>query len=182
MRNAVRNDRLTIGELIAELGERTAVLATIFLCSPFLTPVPTAGLSTPFGAVVAALGVSLALGRPIRLPRRWMERRISPRQAAVLMKAAEVVVTRALRWARPRGKWATHPLFEKACGAGIVLCGLALALPLPPGGNAAPSFAAILFAVAAIAGDGVLAVLAMLLTIVTGGLVAFLAYAIWSIL
>ena len=48
----------------------------IFLALPFVTPVPLPGFSTPFGLVIALLGLRMALGLGLALPQRFTERKL----------------------------------------------------------------------------------------------------------
>lgn len=177
LRVLVDGSDLTVGELLETMGERGYALLVMLLCAIFLTPIPLPGLSTIFGAAVFALGTSLSLQVRPWLPVSWQRRRISSRQALSLIAAAERIMGHAKGWARPRGDWAKGPRFHRFCGIGVAVCGLILALPLPPGGNFMAALGAVLFSIAMLARDGVFALYGALAMILSG---AFVALVFWS--
>src|SRR5690242_7220887 len=61
---------VTLGQLIGALNERGHALLVLLFVVPFLQPLPLPGVSTVLGAVVAVVGLQMALGRPPWLPQR----------------------------------------------------------------------------------------------------------------
>lgn len=182
LRAEVEDNDLTVGELLDVLGERGYALAVVLFCAVFLTPVPLPGLSTVFGAAVIALGVGLTLGIQPWLPTGWKSHRVTAKRVGDLITAAERIAHRAGGWARPRGAWALRPIFPRACGTGIVACGVILSLPLPPGGNFTPALGCVLFAVAILARDGLFAIYGALAMALSGGILAFILWGAWRAL
>lgn len=146
---------ITIGEMLdrtrhAGFGFIAALLALIAI--PFM------GLSTPFGLAVAFLGAQMTAG----LPRPWLPQRV--RRHNVSMATLRWLGERLARWTgglervtRPRFTFMAEGPFWTACGVGLVLQGLGLALPLPiPGSNWLFVVPVVLYGVALLECDGLL--------------------------
>ena len=145
-----------LGEVTDLLGERAYSLFIFVLVLPFLTPVTLAGLSTPFGAVIACLGLGLMAGRPPWLPAGLRGRRLTPQFFGRILRAAEQIIRLVGRQLRPRlPAMVAGRLARRGVGAAIVLAAGLLALPLPiPLTNTLPALAILCLAAALIAGDG----------------------------
>ncbi|MEK8022790.1 MAG: exopolysaccharide biosynthesis protein [Candidatus Hydrogenedentota bacterium] len=179
LRADIEGHDLTLGELLDAIGERGYALLVVLFCAIFLSPIPLPGLSTLFGAAVIALGAGLALGAPAWLPASWKIRRVPEKRAIVMLEFAEKILHRAGGWARPRGSWAAHPYFIRFCGAGIVICGIFLALPMPPGGNFVPALGCVLLSIAILARDGLFALYGIIVMMLSGAIVAVVSFAAW---
>lgn len=118
--------------LVERLAARGHALLALFLVLPFLQPVPLVGLSTPIGLAIALLGLFMALGKPPWLPRRWLERELSPTVVKRIAGMGQRLLVRAERFIKPRGRWLhTHPWANAIAGTIIAISGVELALPLP---------------------------------------------------
>jgi hypothetical protein len=84
---------LTVGELLARLGE-PGLLALCVVCTvPFLLPVSIPGSSTPFGLLIALIGVGVAANRIPWLPQWLLLRKLQGRRwAKVLIGAARLTL------------------------------------------------------------------------------------------
>ena len=145
------------------LGEFTDVLQLrgynallLFLAFPFVTPVPLPGVSTPFGLVIALLGLRMALAQQPWLPEHLKARELPRRFLPKLLLTASRMFTRLEKLLKPRLLYPEFPAaFQRASGVIIILCGLLLLLPLPvPFSNAFPAFTIILLAAAGLERDG----------------------------
>lgn len=102
-----------------------------------LIAIPFVGVSTPFGLLVAGLGVQLTLALPHPWLPRWLARRQLPPQAIGRVRE---LVERRFAWLdrrmHPRAFALTRGLGRRIAGLMIALMGIGLALPLPiPGSN-----------------------------------------------
>lgn len=145
------------------LGEVTDVLQLrgynallLFLTFPFVTPVPLPGFSTPFGLVIALLGLRMALAQHPWLPERLTAHELSGRLLPKVLLGASRVLGRLEKMLKPRLFYPEYPaLFQRVSGILILLCGLLLVLPLPvPFSNSMPALAIILLAAAGLERDG----------------------------
>jgi hypothetical protein len=148
---------LTLGELTHRMHHAGFGLIVLFVCVPFLQPLPLAGLSTVFGVFIAFQGLQLVRGRPEpRLP-AWLARRsLETKTLHLLLGAARRFFSLADRFTRPR--WRPLAANERAVGAAWVLCGLALALPFPiPMSNMICATPVALLSLALLEEDGLIA-------------------------
>lgn len=152
---------VTLGELSARLGREGIGLLSFLISLPFLQPVPLAGLGTPLGLMLVALGVQLACGHdaPV-LPRFVRERRLERATVDRLLGAAERLFGALERVARPR--WPAVARSPRAYGAAIVLLGLVFALPVfVPFGNPLSAAPLALIGLAMLEDDGLLGALGL---------------------
>ncbi len=145
-----------LGELTDALQLRGYDALLLFLAFPFITPVPLPGFSTPFGLMIAGLGLRMTLGQKPWLPERLKARELSSRYLPKLLLTASRMFRRLEKVLKPRLLYPDYPVaFQRASGALIVICGLLLLLPLPvPFSNAFPALTIILLAAAGLERDG----------------------------
>lgn len=153
---------LTLGELVGRMHHSGFGLIVIFICLPFLQPLPMGGLSTVLGPFVALLGVQLARGRKeLALPSWISKRRLEAKTVHLLLGAARWFFGLAEKISRPR--WRALARNERAAGAGIALSGALLSLPFPiPLSNVICAGPATLLALGVLEDDGLLAALGWL--------------------
>jgi hypothetical protein len=171
--------RVTLRELMERLHGRGYTLLLMVLALPFCTPIPLPGLSTPFGLVIALIGLRLSLRLDPWLPARLLDTSLPPRFFASLLHAGERIV-RLLEWGlRPR--WTAlldQGLLHHAYGLVILVCGLLLLLPLPiPLSNGLPALTVVLIACAMLERDGYCAVAGVAVFAVS---VTFFAALLWG--
>lgn len=119
---------LTLGELSARLGEDGFALLVVFLCLPFLQPIPLGGLSTLVGAYLALAGLRHAAGRRSTWMPGWVaRRRIEEKTLRAVLTLAQRLFALVERFSRPR----LVALARRHELAGLVIAGLALILLLP---------------------------------------------------
>ena len=131
-------ERIPVRALVEHLSGRGNALLAFFLVLPFLQPVPLPGVSTPFGIAVVLLGTAMALGKPLWLPRRWLDHEL---------RSAHVV---------------------RIAGVVIAVSGAELALPLPIAfTNTLPALAIVATAIGLLEEDALLAVVGEALFLVS---------------
>lgn len=148
---------ITLGELAARLGDDGFALLVIFLCMPFLQPVPLGGLSTAVGLYIALAGAQHASGRQVPwIPAFLARRRLEEKVLRGLLGAAERFFGLIERFSRPR----LQALARRHDLMGGVIAAMAalLLLPLPiPFSNMSCAVAMVLLAIGHLEKDGVLA-------------------------
>src|SRR5436190_21746461 len=95
-------ESVTLREVMAVLHGRGYVLLLMLLALPFATPIPLPGLSTPFGFVIALIGVRLALGQKPWLPSHLLDTRLSPKFFVKVFAAARKILRGFEYLLRPR--------------------------------------------------------------------------------
>lgn len=173
---------LAIADLLDRLQTRSWPVVLLVVVVPFTTPVPTMGLSAPFGLGAAAIGIGLALGRTPRLPRRVREARVPPLLTTGMTRAAEALVARLEYWVRPRMRGlATSGPALLTTGIAIAVAGFLLALPLPiPFSNALPAWTILFLAAGLLTEDGVLSLIGWAIAAATVVAFAVLGWLAWS--
>ena len=145
-------ERISIGDLVAALGDRALGALLFIFAFPNVLPVPP-GTSTLLGAPLIFLAAQLMLGRAPWLPAVVSRRSLLQADFAVLVRRVVPWLQRAERLLRPRLTWAAWPPMEYALGAVCLLMALVLVLPIPLG-NMLPALAISLMALAVLERDG----------------------------
>lgn len=153
---------MTLGELTRRMRHAGFGLIVLFVCVPFLQPLPLAGLSSVLGVFIALQGVQLLRGRTEPHLPGWLARRsLEAATLLLLLGAARRFFALADRLTRPR--WRALAANERAVGAAMALCGALLALPFPiPLSNMICASPAALLALALLEEDGLIALLGWL--------------------
>ena len=163
---------ISIGALVAAFGHRGLALLSAVVSTPFLLPIPIPGLSSVLCWIVIFSGASIAVGRLPKLPERWIEKQITfPSQ---LFERLEGYAEKMERFIKPRFYPKNH-LFDRLVGVVIILAGIILGLPLPPGGNFLPAVSIILLCVGYLEADGVAVFLGVAILLGMVGALIFLA-------
>jgi hypothetical protein len=149
-------ETVTLREIMAVLDGRGYMLLVMLLALPFITPIPLPGLSTPFGLVIALIGMRLALGLKPWLPARLLDRPLSPKLFARVFAAARKVIRGFELFLKPRLPWLTgSPVRLQLHALPIFLSALLLLLPLPvPFSNLLPALSILLIAAGLLERDG----------------------------
>jgi hypothetical protein len=154
--DAFAHREVTLGEIIELMHQRAYSFLLLVIALPFATPVPLPGLSTPFGLVIAFIGLRIACGLKPWLPARLLQVQLPARWLPKVFKATERPVQWMERFLRPSMQHLVEPpLMRQVHGVMILACGLMLLLPLPiPFTNMFPATAVVLLACAMLESDG----------------------------
>ena len=149
-------ENVTMREVIALIHGRGYVLLVLLLALPFCTPIPLPGLSTPFGLIIAIVGVRLVFGAKPWLPSRLLDTRLPPATFARVFAVTRRIILGFERLLRPRLLWVTgSSLHAQLHAVPIVICAIFLLLPLPvPFSNAIPAWGIMLIAGGLLERDG----------------------------
>lgn len=175
---ALRTDRerISIGDLLAALGDRALGALLFIFAFPNVLPVPP-GTSTLLGAPLVFLAAQLMLGRTPWLPAFVSRRSLLQADFAALVRRVVPWLQRAERLLRPRFTWAVLPPMEHALGAVILLLSLVLVLPIPLG-NMLPALAISLMALAVLERDGLWALAGLFIAVVSAVVVSGVVFAL----
>lgn len=172
----VESGKVTVGELFEELGRGSPYLLMALLAIPFAHPLPTYGLSLPFGLAIVMLAIGgLRNERTHKLPENIAGQKISPKAAGILRVSAHL--SRFFeRLMAPRWQWALwHPVVALVA---IMISGLLLMLPLPiPFTNMTSGLSATLIALAMLYRDGLAMIIASLVFV---GTLVFFGFLGWG--
>jgi hypothetical protein len=153
--DAFAHREVTLGEIITIMHQRAYSFLLLVIALPFCTPIPLPGLSTPFGLVIAFIGLRIACGMKPWLPDRLLRVRLPAKWLPRVFR----VVERPVRWLerilRPSAGFLMQGVFGHLLGVMILVCGLLLLLPLPiPFTNMLPAICVALLACAKLENDG----------------------------
>jgi len=145
---------VTLGQISHRMAGREIGMLLLVVSTPFLIPIPTPGLSTPFGLALALLGLRYLWGSDFHLPRLIRDHELSPKTLRIFRRTL-LALSRKVEWmVHPRLDYMLRGQGRIVVGVSIVSASLALAVP-GPGSNVVPALALILLALGVLARDGV---------------------------
>ena len=149
-------ETVTLREVMRVLQGRGHVLLMMLLALPFCVPLPLPGVSTPFGMVIALIGMRLALGAKPWLPARLLNLRLPPTIFVKVFAVTRKIILAFERLLRPTFPWVTAtPRRNQLHALPIVACAVMLLLPVPvPASNTLPAWGIILTCAGLLERDG----------------------------
>ena len=162
---------MSLGELLAVIGDEGLLVLSILLTLVFLIPVSIPGVSTVFGAAILLVGLSRVSGRPLWVPEKLAARQLPADRLRPALAGGMSWVRRLERISRPY----RMPALVDGRAVGLVnnlafiFAALLLMAPFGfvPFSNTIPAIALLLYAVGFIQRDGVAVLLGHLATIGT---------------
>src|SRR5262245_42781306 len=151
---AVARERVSVGEIVAALGDRgLGVLIAIFAIPNMLpAAVPFGNVMLGIAPLVFAIHLACGFDR-LMLPDSIANRSISARSLKALLPRVAAVLSWFERLLKPRFPAVTGPHFERAIGVICVVLALITMLPLPFAHNL-PALALVLIGLGLIERDG----------------------------
>ena len=166
----------TLDLILTCLAKRGYATLLVLLSLPFCLPIQIPGFSTPFGIVLALIGLRIAFGRRIWLPQMVLQKKISYPVLEKVTKNAIKIAQKLSFLTATRLTWLSQsPVVQVVNGLLIFILSLFLALPLPiPFTNLLTAVPILIFGFAILEDDGVLLLIAYVLTLVCFGFYAWL--------
>lgn len=130
LQQQAENKNLSCQEILDILATQGPTVAIILLSLPFCLPIQIPGLSTPFGLMIASLGIQMLLGKKLWLPKKMLSRKISSSFLLQVTAKVQTFLATATKWIHPRCLW-VFCVPSPVHGGVICLLGCLLALPLP---------------------------------------------------
>lgn len=179
------SDRVSIGNLLAALGDRAIGALMFVFAAPNVVPAPP-GLSGILGAPLVFLAAQLMLGMKPWLPGVITRRSIARNDLQTLVRRLSPWLARAEKLLRPRWSVLTRPPFEYAVGLLCFVLAVVIVLPIPLG-NILPALALSMLALGVLERDGLwviagTATAAFALTVVSGVLWAMVQAALYLVM
>lgn len=167
---------VTVREVVESFRGRAYMALLLLLSIPFCTPVVIPGLSTPFGVMIASIGLRMTFRRKPWLPRALMDFQLPHRVFPSLLRAANRLVRGIEKVSKQRHEGIIDsPALQHLAGFCVFCCGAVLCLPLPiPLTNLLPALAIVCLSMAAIGRDGALAIAGYVASLLTALFFAFL--------
>jgi hypothetical protein len=162
-------ERISVGDLLATLGDRAIGALMFFFAAPNILPVPP-GVSTLLGAPLLFLSAQLMLGMRPWLPGVVTRRSISREDLATLVRRIVPWLAKAEKLLKPRAPVLVRPPVEYFVGLVCLVLAAVLMLPIPLG-NTLPALAISLLALGVLERDGVWIGIGLLASAVAGTVV-----------
>jgi len=160
---------ITLRQLLDCLRERGLLALCMVLTLPFLLPMSIPGSSTPFGLVIALIGLGVAAGKVPRLPGRLVDSPIAAEHLQPVLEKGSWLFARIERWTCKRlplltAGWA----MERANALIMVFSAVLLMFPLPlPLSNTLPAYGVLFLAAGSLERDGCLVLLGYLMVLLS---------------
>jgi len=167
--NDTSRERISVGDLLAALGDRAIGALMFFFAAPNILPVPP-GVSTLLGAPLLFLSAQLMLGMRPWLPGIVTRRSLSRDDLATLVRRIVPWLAKAEKLLRPRVSVLVRPPVEYFVGLVCLVLAAVLMLPIPLG-NTLPALAISLLALGVLERDGVWIAIGLFASVVAGTVV-----------
>lgn len=170
--------RISLGDLVAALGDRGYAILMLVFALPNLSPVTIPGLSAVFGLPLAGIALQMALGRPRPWLPRWLLRRaIARADFARLVNPCLPRLRRIEALMRPRWSDLASRPAEPFLGVVCLLLALLLSLPIPFT-NVAIAVPLCLIALGILERDGLWVIAGLAASLTAGGLAIWFGWAL----
>lgn len=142
LRREISEGDLTLGEIFDILKTNGHDLVILFLCLPFLQPIPLLGLSTPLGALMIVGSVLKFRGKAPWIPASWRDKDFSGPAMRKTLEVAEKVLRKTSGLLHRRWGWLVRlRTFQLVNLLVVCISAFLLALPLPvPFSNTVPTW------------------------------------------
>lgn len=127
-----KNENVSLGDICRVLAGRGYAVILIIFSLPFCLPVTIPGVSTPFGLLLAFMGLRIAFRKELWWPKYILDKEISGHTVVKVVMQMQIVGKKLKKFLHPRMMWlVSHPLAHICHGLLIVAMSLLLSLPLP---------------------------------------------------
>lgn len=167
---------VSVGEIFKAFEAKGFGLLLVILSMPSALPIPAPGYSTPFGLVLALLGLQMLCGRTRPWLPDWAKNlRLSPKITVRMVQAGTAFFGYFEKWIRPRMHWIHQRGGRIFLAVLIIFMSCLMILPIPLT-NTAPAMVIFLIGVALCEEDGLFGLLAALAGLAAVALYSFVIY------
>lgn len=154
---------LSLKQLIDSMGEQSFGIILLFLSLPSAMPIPAPGFSTPFGIMCILIAMQLLLRRKTPyLPEKVLHKEFQAKTGKLMLAFMIKNLRLIERFIKPR---LSLFLNQQLIATLILILAIIMALPIPLT-NSAPALNILIFSIAMIENDGLLALLASIMALV----------------
>jgi hypothetical protein len=177
----IHPDGITLNDLLELIGERGLFMSCLVLAAPFLIPISIPGSSIPFGLAIILITISIIFNRPVLLPKRVLDYKISKDNLETILNGILRILTPLEKFITPRililTRGTTMIIIN---GSLMVFSAILLMLPLPiPLTDSLPAYGILFLALGDLERDGFLILVGYFIVIITAiyfGLIVILGY------
>jgi hypothetical protein len=161
------------------IGERGLFMSCMILTAPFLLPVSVPGMSIPFGTAIFLISLGILSDRPVLLPKRAMNHKISKRDMELILNGILNILIPLERYIKPRLCFLVRGNTIKHINGTMVAFGAVLLVTpiIAPLGDFFPSYGILFISLGTLENDGYL-VLAGYATVIFTAVYYILIFAI----
>lgn len=158
---------LTLQDIFDVFGPHGHYVLTLFMILPFLQPIPLMGLSTPFGLLIAVVGLFAYLRKPPWIPKRWTGMVIAAKTVSRIAEGSERIFEKLAFLIHPRWRFLFKGVFRPLNTVLLIGNAVLLALPLPiPFSNAIPAWMIFFQTLAHLEEDGLFIIFSYVQTVI----------------
>jgi hypothetical protein len=160
LRERADGKSIEFGVVISTVSGGSPAVLIVFLSFPLCFPVGIPVLSTTLGLALGLVGLLLAIGREIWIPKSVAAKIVPYDRLSAVIKCLLGVSARIDRWFHPRMSFfATNSAMIRVHGFFVMLLGLVGAIPLPlPFNNFVAAFPIVLLGFSLLEKDGLLVI------------------------
>lgn len=164
-----KNTSLSMGEILNILSGKGLSLIILFLSLPFCQPLQIPGISTPFGAAIAFIGLKMTFGKYTWHPKRILAVTIPSHSLEQITEKTLWLLRKMKHWVYPRLTWLCYyPAAHIVNGLLIFILGILLALPIPaPFSNMLVAWALLFIGLGSLEDDGLFILMGYFVSLVT---------------
>ena len=173
------NERLTIADILAALGDRSFALLVVILGLPNCIPMPP---PIPIFCALLLIGVAVQIGMGRKAPwapRYVLTRSVARKDLANAASKAIPLLEKLERFSKPRFDWLSHPRATLAVGALLLALALGVLTAAPFIGQIPWGWAVCLLGLGLVERDGLLIVAAVVWGAIGAMLSAGFVYAVF---
>jgi hypothetical protein len=158
---------ITLNDFLGVIGERGLLMSCVILTAPFLLPLSIPGSSIPFGLAIFLISIIIIFRRPILIPKRFMDYKISKNNVESILNGISRILTPLEKFITPRLSFLTSGRKINYINGAVVAFGaILLMIPLlAPLADFLPAYGILFVSLGALENDGYL-ILAGYITVI----------------
>lgn len=131
LKKTEKKGSIKLGIIFEILSRRGYSVLLIIFSLPFCLPIPLPILSTPFGIIIAFLGLRIAFAEHVLWPKWVLEKKLENRKVHAIATKAMSVEKYIEKLVHPRWVELTKNHFRRLLGLTVCFLGILLAIPFP---------------------------------------------------
>ncbi|MEM1312679.1 MAG: exopolysaccharide biosynthesis protein [Patescibacteria group bacterium] len=170
------NEQSTFGDSLKRINHKSFGVFLAVLALPSALPIPAPGYSTPFGILLVALGVQIAINRQyLWFPKFVKDKPLPSAKESKMLQGMIRFLEFFEQFLKPRIKVLSKGVFYRFVGVLVMFCGLSMILPIPLT-NTIPAFGTFLLGLGLMEEDGVAILLGALTAVLGIGFTSLIIY------
>lgn len=175
----IPDDGITLKDFLDIIGDRGLFMSCMILTAPFLLPISVPGMSIPFGSAIFLISLGIASDRPVLIPDRVMNHKISKSNMDLILKEILNILIPLEKYIKPRLCYLVQGDTAKQINSIMIAFGAVLLVTpiIAPMGDFFPSYGILFISLGTLENDGYM-VLAGFATVIFTAIYYILIFAI----